>query len=166
MRSQLACRSLSVILILFNFHLSLMLLVGSRALLWAPPPDSPSPSLSMLCFMNHTGTLVNECLLLSYPRKDVIVTQLSFTSSHYSNITQTRRPWKAFKINICVAFKSQYILYLLWVVWHLGCNIILLWISMLQFVGLIWYLPYGGKLFNLSLNIVAVKDMIRGMIIG
>lgn len=76
-----------------------------------PPPDSPS--LSMLCFMSHTGTLVNECLLLSYLRKDVIVTQLSFASSHYSNIYQTRRPWKAFKINICVAFKSQYILYLL-----------------------------------------------------
>lgn len=35
------------------------------------------PSLATLCFMNHTGTLVNECLLLSCPRKDVIVTQLS-----------------------------------------------------------------------------------------
>lgn len=42
----------------------------------APPPPSPC-----LRFMNHTGTLVNECLLLSRLKKDVIVTRLSHVLS-------------------------------------------------------------------------------------
>lgn len=86
MCSQWACRSLSVILLLFNFHLGLMFLSASELL--SSPSTSPSPITSatstptrlprhVLLYKSYTRTLVNECLLLSRPGKDVIVMQLS-----------------------------------------------------------------------------------------
>lgn len=147
MCSQWACRSLSVILILFNFHLSLMLLWGSWALLWTSPSPITPPSPCSVLWITQEPWSTSVCYYLA--RGKMLSSCNCLASSHYSNISQTQGPWKALEINICVAFKSPYI-YLLWVVWHLRCNITLLWISMLLFVGLIWYLPYGRKWFNLT----------------
>lgn len=146
MYSRCACRLLSVILIPFHFHLSLVLLFGAG--LFSESPIPHSPSLIMLCFMNHTGTLVNECLLLSCLRErcyhDATVSRTLIIPTLVRHRGH-RRPLK-----LTFVWHLSCNIYLRWVVWHLRCDITLLWISILFFVGLIWYHPYGRKSFNLT----------------
>lgn len=152
MCSQWACRSLSVILILFNFHLSLMLLFGSWALLWSPrlPPLSiprlPLPRYALL-YESHRNPGQRVSATISPEERcyrDATV------SCPLIIPTLARHRGHGRLLKLAFVWHLSPNIYLLWVVWHLKCNITLLWISMLLFVGLIWYLPYGRKWFNLT----------------
>lgn len=105
MCSQWAYQSLSVILILSNLHLTRASLKDNGL---APPlPARPS-------FMNRTGTLVNGRLLLSrlqercYPGTTVSRPLIILTLARHAGPGK-KEEGRGGGINICLAFKLQYI---------------------------------------------------------
>lgn len=79
----------------------------SWALLWIPHPPFPLPHHALF-YESHRnpGQRVSATIL---PEGKMLSWCNCLTYSHYSNISQTQGPSKAVEINICVAFKLQYI---------------------------------------------------------
>lgn len=72
-------------------------------------------SLATLCFINHTQGPRSTSVWRFLARGKMLSWRNCLASSHYSNISQTQGPWMALEINICMAFKSQYIPAVSWV---------------------------------------------------
>lgn len=71
------------------------------------PSPIPPPSPCSVLWITQEPWSTSVCYYLAGGK--MLSWRNCLASSHYSNISQTQGPWKALEINICVAFKLQYI---------------------------------------------------------